>query len=306
MKHWHRCARWWRLKMECPLLQMEEHDDLSEDPPDDDIEVQREIPQQEGQRRIDPPLVGDRQEEAQPPMEERGLPDVTKTTEDIVRETVPDDVPTPDQPGAEPLPVPIPVLPGPGPAPTRGPGRVPATVGEGGGARLGPGGTGLPTHAGRSPTGEGATPTAVSVAINRATQGLATSGAMISARAARQAMVTRPRVTMANRPPGAAQGRARSLANLRGVEQVGPGRSDMPARRAEINRVRAGVAEEATARVFGSRRLVGAMMTAGAGAQLFSGSRTGGRFSGRGRFRGGGAGFFFNQARQLRQMLSQR
>ncbi len=291
--------------MECPLLQMEEHDDLSEDPPDDDIEqIQPEKPS--SVPAFPPPIIPPARERGEEQIQERGLPDVEETTKEIVKETVPDDVPAPSEPGADPLPVPIPVLPGPGPAPVRGPSRIPARVGAGGGAQLGAGGSGVPATSRRAQTQTGRTPAAVSVAINRGTRQLATSGAQISARAARQAMVTRPRVTMANRPPGAAQGRARSLANLRGVEQVGGGRSDMPARRAEINRVRAGVAEEATARVFSRRRLVGAMMTAGAAAQVIRGSRTGGRFTPRGPSTGAGAGFFFNQARQLRQMLAQR
>jgi len=288
--------------MECPLLGMEDHDDLSEDPPDEDLE---QLP---GQRKgagiprsappIHPPIVADKQKE----VEQTGQDRVEEATKEIIRETVPQDVPAevPERPGVPEPEVPIPVLPGPGPAPVRSGARQRATAGSAPGAALGS------PETGRANTRVGNTPAAVAVAINRGTRELGLSGAAISAPAARAALVRRP--NFAARPPGAAQGRARSLANLRGSEQVGAGRSDMPTRRGEINRTRAGVVEEATARTFSRRRLVGAMMTAAAAAQVFQGARTGGRRSGGGttRFRGGGAGFFFNQARQLRLLLSQR
>lgn len=301
MHDWHRCQRWWRRKMECPFGKMEEHDDFGEDPPDEETE----FPPTPLPIPAIPPVHSTDEEAVEREIpEEVQDPALEEVTEEVVRETVPEDIPA-ETPDAEPAPaqpeLPIPVLPGPGGArqgapgpgpgraqPGRSPGRIPQPVG----AISSP--STLRAPAGRANTQLANTPPAAAIATNRAFRGLVATNTRPSRSAARSALV-RP-------PPGAAQASARPNRNLRGVERVGPGRQPGRGLIGELNRVRAGVAEEATARTFQSRAIMVGAMGAAAAVSTARASRAG-RFRRARAGRSAGAGFFFNQSAQMRRLL---
>ncbi len=284
------------------------HDEDEDDPPDEELD-EIEVPRAED---LPIPIVGEKPQEDAPPIE-KVVPDIVPSVEEIVPETIPDDIAAsvPDPTGGE-VEVPVPQMPQPGPGtdpiPGPAPGRSgrpqPAGVGAGGGAHLGaPSGGRASALAGAQRVGgpraqmAGNAPPAAAVAINRAFRGMV-SRQIVPSRGARRAALVRP--------PGAAQRGARPPSNLRGVEAAGR-RGDVV--RGLINRARAGVAEEATARAFAQRRPLMAVMAGGAAAQVAvqnrPGRRPGGTQTPRGRT-GAGAGFFFNQSAQLRRLLSQR